>query len=853
MPMRSRSFPTSPVYIRTMAASLMLCVSLASGGNPCPNPIEFRCPNGVCRNLLQDPQYCGDCDSSCPLAWGCFDGTCAPICPPGTIPCSGSCVDATSNPAHCGACGNSCGIFVCVNGACYTRCSLSLTVCDGTCADLQTDERHCGQCGRTCADYQACVSGRCILDCPPGLTNCFARCVDLQRDEDHCGACKARCDPGELCNGTGVCELTCQPGLTNCSGVCVDLSRDRENCGACGASCPTGEICDGTGRCLPSCQVGLTNCAGDCVDLRRDRKNCGACGASCASGELCDGTGVCMLTCQPGLTNCAGVCVHLQSDREHCGACGASCAPGEVCDGTGRCRLTCQAGLTDCGGRCSDLLNDRENCGACGAACFGGELCMSGQCRCPAGQQPCADRCVEFDSDADNCGACGRECLPGWSCQDGVCLPRCVDVGMAVCAPQDVFVVTSFKDPHGLLVSFQTISEALDPLTLRTDDALNDVITTDLNQDGRMDIITAQRGQPGRDGWPSAVLVALNEGQGTFTKLETVVLGAEPLALAAGDLDGDTFPDVVAVAGAGVVTLCNDGFGGLAVNATYSAFPNDGFTFQAPRFVDVGDVTHDGANDIIVSDAAQGMVVILVNDGTGGFSHVMTLPFSDGPAGVAVRDFDVIAPADIAVVLSDNRRVAVLLSDGHGGFLAPSFYETGPEPQSIAARDLTGDAVPDLVVLGVEGASVTVLRNTGDGRFEMAQLFQTPLPDATDIATGDISGDGLGEVAVAMPRSSQGGDVVIYENTVGVIGPELSIRIVTVGRPTGVAMAGFEPRGICVDLVNDPANCGACDHVCRPNEDCRSGRCMLKVNTDNDLDVDLRDARELLESFNGPS
>jgi hypothetical protein len=232
-----------------------------------------------------------------------------------------------------------------------------------------------------------------------------------QRAQQNFNACVQRCPgggSGASCRSECASERTdarnacsdqygCPAGATCCNnGKCANLATDTLNCGACGNVCSSGMVC----------------CNGVC--------NCGACGNVCKGGEIC-ASGLCI--CPSGLQDCNGVCIDpkdFQSDVNNCGGCGRVCAQlstfGSVC----------------CNGVCidrQDFQSDVNNCGACGFSCHmntTGKTCQQGVCACRQGGKLCGSVCCY---DANTCcdGVC---CIPGWSC----CSGRCCAPGGSCCS-----------------------------------------------------------------------------------------------------------------------------------------------------------------------------------------------------------------------------------------------------------------------------------------------------------------------------------------------------------------------------------------------------------------------------------
>ena len=157
--------------------------------------------------------------------------------------CNGVCVDIFNDPNNCGDCGIVCSSTeFCGSGFCQTPCPPGMSSCNGSCVDIFNDPNNCGGCGFTCAPGDTCQSGFCQTACPPGTSACNGSCVDIFNDPNNCGGCGFTCAPGDVCSD-GFCSNPCGPGAQLCDGSCVDITADPNNCGACGKACPAGLAC----------------------------------------------------------------------------------------------------------------------------------------------------------------------------------------------------------------------------------------------------------------------------------------------------------------------------------------------------------------------------------------------------------------------------------------------------------------------------------------------------------------------------------------------------------------------------------------------------------------------------------
>ncbi|NLT07277.1 MAG: VCBS repeat-containing protein [Solirubrobacterales bacterium] len=187
----------------------------------------------------------------------------------------------------------------------------------------------------------------------------------------------------------------------------------------------------------------------------------------------------------------------------------------------------------------------------------------------------------------------------------------------------------------------------------------------DLDRDGRAELIAAGAGP--------AVRVLANAGEGVLEPGVAQPVGAAvgPLAdIAAGDLDGDAVPDLVAAdaGGAALGVLRGDGAGGLAPRGSHPS----GFAGAATA-VAIADVDGDGRADALAG--GPGAVTLHLGDGVGGLGHDPSWTRATGGApavavaAAAVADVNNDGQPD-AVTANGEGTVSVLLND-HTGVMAP--------------------------------------------------------------------------------------------------------------------------------------------------------------------------------------
>jgi hypothetical protein len=219
--------------------------------------------------------------------------------------------------------------------------------------------------------------------------------------------------------------------------------------------------------------------------------------------------------------------------------------------------------------------------------------------------------------------------------------------------------------------------------------------------------------------------------------------------------------------------------------------------------ITVADLSGNGTEDLLVSDANAGKVRIYMQTAAGAWIPGQVIPVGKHPTAIITEDLNRDGLIDIAVLNAFDGTVSTLLQDpSNAGRFSPDSdpVHVGAAPFSMVSADFNQDGLQDLAVTNFADNTVSVLINQErqPGRFSLGSLLQTQ-NGPSGIAAASLIGNEQIDLAVTN----------FYDGTVSVfVGmpetPSLFRALPNVDRvgagPRGIVACDIDGDGL-LDLV----------------------------------------------------
>ena len=223
------------------------------------------------------------------------------------------------------------------------------------------------------------------------------------------------------------------------------------------------------------------------------------------------------------------------------------------------------------------------------------------------------------------------------------------------------------------------------------------VAAADMDLDGAVDLIVSVGLQQDQ------AIEVWHGADGGFERRAAPIAVASSAIVSIGDLDGDEYPDAVAVLTASdqVALLINEGDGQLAQHEVIAVC-------GTPLASVVTDLDGDSRADVVVA-CRDGGIALLYD--AAGERRAEMLAYTGNLYDAVARDIDGDGLVDLAAVDTTGHLVALWLRDDDGVYGEPFLHPVARGPIAIRAADVERDGDLDLLVLSIEQRALSVVRN----------------------------------------------------------------------------------------------------------------------------------------------
>lgn len=339
------------------------------------------------------------------------------------------------------------------------------------------------------------------------------------------------------------------------------------------------------------------------------------------------------------------------------------------------------------------------------------------------------------------------------------------------------------------------------PVIDMTDPGLSPAFPTniqvgDIDGDGDLDLVAGFRADFAEQ---HGITVRRNNGDATFSPIETYSAATYPLEVRLGDIDGDNRPDLVFRESTGVIrSRLNNGNGSFGPMQTVTSAYVEGVThlwdvnadgaldiiysgffrvevalnrgngqFNAPirtetadfvRKIGMGDFNGDGFPDLLTDSGAQGSATVAFGSGDGRFQSFFDVPAGRGVRAFGAADFDRNAVIDFATIYNlDEKGLGVRRGRGNGDFHILDTYHGSygfeDHTSSLRLTDAERDGEIDALTANFSAQDVSFWKGLGAGEFDRLMRLGVG-QQAVDLAFGDFDGDGVTDLAVLCQADS---------------------------------------------------------------------------------------------------
>jgi hypothetical protein len=271
--------------------------------------------------------------------------------------------------------------------------------------------------------------------------------------------------------------------------------------------------------------------------------------------------------------------------------------------------------------------------------------------------------------------------------------------------------------------------------------------------------------------------------------------GSWPEAVAIGDVNGDGRNDVVLVTSYyfdpandyKVFVFLQKADGTLAAPIKYATA---GTYTSPPSTVAIGDVNHDGKNDVVIGNSG-GNIEIFLQNASGGLNPGITYASSDTNK-IRIADLNHDGLMDVVGIGWGTNTVSIWYQNAGGTLNSPVKYAvTHGGYDDLDVGDINHDGLTDIIVMSGQGLlpNIGVLAQKADGTFDTPVYYSLDSKQLSHgVAVGDVTGDALQDIVVTYGGNSPDSNIGVFaQNSTGLLNPAVSYQSYDIPEPVKIA------------------------------------------------------------------